>query len=298
MEMETMVNPETDDNTVPQEAVEESIFGSDENQFFADLDREVNGVIQDDDIVEDVQESELETVTQASANEEFVDNLDSVEETVNYEKRYKDSSREAQKMKAKLDEIEPFMPLLNRLNEDEGLVETVKDYLVNGRSPQNELQLPEDFEFDVNDAFTNPNGESGKYFNSLVNNAVTQRVNSMLGEEKEKTQKAMLQQKQAKDADEFKAKMNLNDEQFNDLVDWAKDHNITYDDIYYMKNRDKISSNVSNATRRDMLNQMQSVREIPSSNSNVNSVKVNEDPNKSILDAIKALDGGTDNLFS
>ena len=37
-------------------------------------------------------------------------------------------------MKAKLDEIEPFMPILNRLNEDEGLVETVKDYLVNGKT--------------------------------------------------------------------------------------------------------------------------------------------------------------------
>jgi hypothetical protein len=160
------------------------------------------------------------------------------------------------------------------------------------------LQLPEDFEFDVNDAFTNPNGDSGKYFNSLVNNAVTQKVNNILGEEKQKTQQAQLQEKQIKDANEFKAKMNMNDDQFNDLVDWAKDHNITYDDIYYMKNRDKISSNVSNATRRDMLNQMQSVREIPTSQSNVNSVKVNEDPNKSILDAIKALDGGTDNLFS
>ena len=298
MEMETMANPQSDETTVPQEAVEESIFGSSENQFFADLDREVNGVIQDDDIVEDVQESEFEAVTQASASEEPVDNLDSVEETVNYEKRYKDSSREAQRMKAKLDEIEPFMPLLNRLNEDEGLVETVKDYLVNGKSPQNEMQLPDDFEFDVNDAITNPNGDSGKYFNSLVNNAVTQKVNNILGEEKQKTQQAKLQEKQIKDANEFKAKMNMNDDQFNDLVDWAKDHNITYDDIYYMKNRDKISSNVSNATRRDMLNQMQSVREIPSSNSNVNSVKVSKDPNKGVLDAIKALDSGTDNLFS
>jgi len=46
-----------------------------------------------------------------------------------------------------------------------------------------------------------------------------------------------------------------------------------------------------------MLNQMQSVREIPTSQSNVNSVKVDEDPNKSIMDAIKSLDGGTDNLF-
>ena len=47
METETMANPEADANTVPQEAVDESIFGSTDN-FFADLDREVNGVILDD----------------------------------------------------------------------------------------------------------------------------------------------------------------------------------------------------------------------------------------------------------
>ena len=91
--------------------------------------------------------------------------------------------------------------------------------------------------------------------------------------------------------------MNVSDEQFDDMMNWANKHNMTYDDIYYMKNRDKISANVSNATRKDMLNQMQSVREIPTSQSNVNSVEVKTDPNKSVLDAIKNLDGGTDNLF-
>jgi hypothetical protein len=295
MEMETMVNPETDDNTVPQEAVEESIFGSDENQFFADLDQEVNGLIQDDDIVEDVFELPQveESVTQAPVE----GNPDSEQQYVDYEKRYRDSSREAQKMKARLDEIEPFMPILNRMNEDEGLVETVKDYLVNGKTTANSLNLPEDFDFDMEDAMKNPTSDSAKYFNSVMDNAVSQKVNSILGAEREATQRRQAQEEQSKNAREFKSRMNISDEQFDDMMDWANKHNMTYDDIYYMKNRDKISANVSNATRKDMLNQMQSVREIPTSQSNVNSVNVKTDPNKSVLDAIKNLDGGTDNLF-
>ena len=296
MEMETMANPEIDENTVPEEAVEEAIFGSNDNQFFADLDQEVNGIIQDDDSVEDV--SELPQVEESVTQAPIEGNPDSEQQYVDYEKRYKDSSREAQKMKARLDEIEPFMPILSRMNEDEGLVETVKDYLVNGKQPQNGLQLPEDFEFDVNDAFQNPEGDSGKYFNSLINSTVEQRVNNILGEEKQKNQQQALQQKQAKDAEAFKQRMNIQDDQFDEMMDWANKHEMTYDDIYYMKNRDKINSNVSNATRQDMLQQMQNVRNIPTSSSSVNSVQTKQDPNKKVLDAIKNLDSGIDNLFS
>ena len=289
METDTMVNPEAEEGTVPQEAVTDSIFGSTDD-FFADLDREVNGAILDNPEPQPVEES----VTQAPA--EVQGNPDSEETMVNYEKRYKDSSREAQKMKAKLDEVEPFMPLLARMNEDEGLVETVKDYLVNGK-PSTQLELPEDFDFDLQDAISDPKSDSAKYFNSLMDNAVTQKVNTIMGAEKEKTQQQLAQEKQNKDADDFKKRMNITDDQFSEMMDWANKHDMTYDDLYYMKNRDKISSNVSNATRKDMLNQMQSVREIPTSQSNVNSVQVDEDPNKNVLDAIKNLDGGTDNLF-
>tara|TARA_R100000152_G_C6779837_1_gene211918 strand:+ start:3134 stop:4006 length:873 start_codon:yes stop_codon:yes gene_type:complete len=289
METDSMANPEVEENTVPQEAVTDSIFGSTDD-FFADLDREVNGAILDDPEPQPVEES----VTQAPV--ETQGNPDSEETTVNYEKRYQDSSREAQKMKAELDEVRPFMPLLQRMNEDEGLVETVKDYLVNGR-PSTQLELPEDFDFDIQDAISNPTSDSAKYFNSLMDNAVTQKVNTIMGAEKEKTQQQQAQQQQAKDAEEFKQRMKVNDEQFSEMMDWANNHNMTYDDLHYLKNRDKISANVSNATRKDMLNQMQSVREIPTSQSNVNSVEVQEDPNKSVLDAIKNLDGGTDNLF-
>tara|TARA_R100000152_G_C6719291_1_gene145534 strand:- start:48 stop:917 length:870 start_codon:yes stop_codon:yes gene_type:complete len=282
------VNPEVEEFT--QEEVNDSIFGSDSDQFFADLDREVNG-----SMLEPEQAIETEEVTQAPQE---VGNPDSQEtNNVDYEKRYKDSSREAQKLKSQLSEIEPFMPILNRLSEDEDMVEVVKDYLVNGKK-EPAMELPEDFEFDLQDAIGNQNSDSAKYFNSLMDKAVSSKVNSILGQERQRTEAQKQQEKLENDALEFKQKTKMTDESFDELVNWAKEHKLSYDDLYYIKNRDRVQQNVSNATREDMLNQMQAVRNIPSSNANVNSQSApKKDTNRSVLDALKGLDQGSDNLF-
>jgi len=80
---------------------------------------------------------------------------------------------------------------------------------------------------------------------------------------------------------------------------WADDHRINLEDIYYLKNRGQVASNVAKATKDDMLNQMKNVREIPKSTSSVNSVsQETTDPNRQVLDALKGLDQGVDSLFS
>lgn len=282
------VNPEVAEPT--QEEVTDAIFGSDSDSFFADLDQSVNG-----SIIEPEQAIETEEVTQAPQE---VGNPDSQEtNNANYEKRYKDSSREAQKLKAKLDEVEPFMPILNRLNEDADMVEVVKDYLVNGKQEPS-MQLPEDFEFDLQDAIGNPNSDSAKYFNGLMDKAVTSKVNNIMGQERQRTEAQNNQARMEKDANDFKQRSNITDEGFDDLMSWANQHKMTYDDLYFIKNRDKVSQNVSNATREDMLNQMKAVREIPTSNANVNTPSApQKDTNRQVLDALKGLDSNADNLF-
>jgi len=284
------VNPETEEFT--QEEVDSTIFGSDSDQFFADLDQEVNGSVMDP-----TDDAETQEVTQAPVVEQQ-GNPDPLEtERVNYEKRYKDSSREAQKLKSQLDEVEPFMPILNKLNEDEQLVEVVKDYLVNGKSAP-KMEIPEDFEFDLQDAIGNQNSDSAKYFNGLMDKAVTSKVNNILGQERQRTEAEKQNQLLEKDANSFKEKTGLSDEGFDDLMSWANEHKMSYEDLYFMKNRDKVSQNVSNATRKDMMNQMQAVRNIPTSGADVNSAPApKKDTNRNVLDALKGLDGGVDNIF-
>ena len=286
------VNPEVEEFT--QEEVNDSIFGSDSDQFFADLDQEVNG-----SMLEPEQATETEQVTQAPTfdNIEEVQGNPDPQETnnVDYEKRYKDSSREAQKLKAKLDEVEPFIPILNRLNEDQDMVEVVKDYLVNGKKDTS-MQLPEDFDFDLQDAIANPNSDSAKYFNGLMDQAVTSKVNNIMGQERQRAEAQKSKEKLESDASDFKQKTGISDDNFDDLMAWAKEHKMTYEDLYLLKNKDKVSQNVSNATREDMLNQMQAVRDIPSSNANVNSPSAPKaDPNRDVINALKALDQESDN---
>ena len=205
-------------------------------------------------------------------------------------------------MKAKLDEVEPFIPILDTMKGDPGLVNNVKDYLQNGGKTENvkeALNLPEDFEFDMEEAFSQPNSDSAKAFNHTISNIVDTRVNQQLQTENQTSAADADAERRAPEAQQFKKESNMDDEEFDDMMDWANDHKINLEDIYYLKNRGQVASNVAKATKDDMLNQMKNVREIPKSTSSVNSASQEAvDPDKQVLDALKGLDQGVDTLFS
>ena len=89
----------------------------------------------------------------------------------------------------------------------------------------------------------------------------------------------------------------MGEEQFKELVDKAKEHKITLDDIYYLLNRDKVSNTVANQTKEDMLTQMKNVRNIPQSQSGSNNAGVPKGQNDSLFDSLLGLDNSIDNLF-
>ena len=293
---EQLANPETESAVVPENDAQQAVFGSSDD-FFSALDNDVNSMIIDPDEKQEVatpdKQSEAVTQTQES---------DSTMETTDWEKRYKDSSREAQKMKSKLDEVEPFIPILDTMKEDSGLVGVVKDYLQNGGKTENvkeALNLPDDFEFDMDDAVANPQSDSGKMFNHTIGNIVDSRVNQQLQTENQTRAADADAERRAAEAQQFKKDSGMADDEFNDMMVWADDHRINLEDIYYLKNRGQVASNVAKATKDDMLNQMKNVREIPKSTSSVNSVsQETTDPNRQVLDALKGLDQGVDTLFS
>jgi len=293
---EQLANPETESAVVPENDAQQAVFGSSDD-FFSALDNDVNSMIIDQDEAVEIAtpDKQSETVTQTQVS-------DSTMETTDWEKRYKDSSREAQKMKAKLDEVEPFIPILDTMKSDPGLVNNVKDYLQNGGKTENvkeALNLPDDFEFDMDEAVANPQSDSGKLFNHTIGGIVDQRVNQQLQTENQTRAADADAERRAAEAQQFKKDSGMEDEEFDDMMAWADDHRINLDDIYYLKNRGQVASNVAKATKDDMLNQMKNVREIPKSTSSVNSVsQETTDPNKQVLDALKGLDQGVDTLFS
>jgi len=72
---------------------------------------------------------------------------------------------------------------------------------------------------------------------------------------------------------------------------------MTLDDVNYLLNRDANNTNVANSTKKDMLNQMKNVRNMPTSASGANSQGTERSESDDVFDAIKGLDDGVDNLF-
>ena len=222
--------------------------------------------------------------------------------SVDWEKRYKDSSREAQKMHQTLQSLKPFVPVLNAMKQDSGLVSHVRDYFENGGAPvksvQDKLGLSEDFVYDQAEALENPDSDSAKVFNAHIDSMVQGRVNDVLGREKQKAQLTQRRIAQKKQEVEFKKKHDMSDEQFASLVNKAKDHILTLDDIHYLVNRDEANKNVANSTKEDLLNQMKNVRNIPASASGANSQGDAKPSHKDeVFDALLGSDGDIDNLF-
>ena len=89
----------------------------------------------------------------------------------------------------------------------------------------------------------------------------------------------------------------MSDQDFETFKAKAQEHVMTLDDVNYLLNRDANNTNVANSTKKDMLNQMKNVRNMPTSASGAN----NQDPGRSesddVFDAIKGIDDGVDNLF-
>tara|TARA_R100000656_G_scaffold74168_1_gene55118 strand:- start:179 stop:1039 length:861 start_codon:yes stop_codon:yes gene_type:complete len=266
--------------------------------FFAEMENAVNGGIQDPFETTEVTpptESGPEQVTHIEASEGSNNSVD-------WEKRYKDSQKGAQAMNSELKNLKPFVPVLNAMKEDSGLVQHVRDYFENGGAPvksvQERLGLAEDFEYDQSEAIENPDSDSAKVFNAHIDSMVQGRVNDVLGKEKQKAQMTQRQISQKKQEVDFKKKHNMSDDQFGELVTKAKSHILTLDDIHYLVNRDQANQNVANSTKADMLNQMKNVRDIPATASGANS---QNDKSASfeddVFDALLGSDGNIDELF-
>ena len=267
--------------------------------FFSEMESQVNGGIVD-------QQSEQVTPEFNGPQEVIPQETTQVEvqesnNTVDWEKRYKDSSREATKMREELNRLSPFTPVLEAMETDNGLVEHVRGYFENGGKPaqsmQEQLGLDEDFVFDETEAMTDPNSDSAKLKEAYTQQLVDQKVNTIMQQKEQQHAQANQQQRMNVEAKEFKAKNNMTDEQFNQMMELSKSRRMTLDDIHYLVNKDTTTANVAKSTKQDMMNQMRNVRDIPASVGGINSPRAERSSQDQVFDALLSSDGGVDDLF-
>ena len=296
---ESQGNPEIGMQADSFEAAEASQPEGSED-FFNQLENEVNGGIIDDTEVTQSQPSGSEQVTHTLQDNGSENVTQSSNDSTDWKKRYEDSSREAVRLADQYKSVEPFVPVLEAMKNDSGLVDHVRNYLVNGGKPEKSIQehlgLEEDFVFDAND-ITDPDSDSAKLMNAHVDRMVQGRVGQMIQAEKQRAQQVQQANARVTEEQAFREKNSMSDKDFETFKAKAQEHVMTLDDVNYLLNRGQNNENVANSAKKDMLNQMKNVRNMPTSASGAN----NQDPGRSesdeVFDAIKGLDDGVDNLF-
>ena len=292
-----------DDTPGNPKTVQDAVLGSDSDDFFSSLDQEVNGLVNEGDMsAESNKETPAEQgpVKTSQASEGTLDS-----ELNNLKKRYSDSSREAQGLRAQLNQLKPFVPVLDAMKKDGGLVNHVREYFDNGgavnQDIKSQLKLDEDFVFDPEEMTNDANSDSRKVFNAMVDKVVQQRIGETTKAQKEQANHDAWSNNLDRQAHEFMQRNSLTPEEFQGFVNEAQHkfqtQGMSFDDMWLIVNKNKAQQNVANSTKKDMLNQMKSVRDIPTSRSATNSAGVATSQNDNVFDALLNSDGNIEELL-
>ena len=265
------------------------------DDFFSALDSSVNGGILDEpsqltsDLISDnTLSSPSEVQPQVSDPTEVVD-----VETI--QKRYSDSSREARRLNNELQELEPYMPILDAMRDDPNLITHVRNYFEGGgQTPQNmaeKLNLPEDFVFDADDAFATPQSDSAKVLGATIDGIVERRLGKAL--QGQKTENHRL----AKEAT-FRQKHEMDDDTWSTFVDFAKSKSLELDDIYYLMNRKGRDGKIADMTRREMQDKMREVQQQPGSLATAGGAQVEKSPDDRVFESLLGAESELEKAFS
>jgi uncharacterized protein (UPF0147 family) len=260
---------------------------ADEN-FFGDLDKSLNsGILEQDELLQSTSDNDGDNTPLSHGEVQQQD--DDV-----LQKRYSDSSREAQRLNGKLKEIEPYMPILDAMKEDPNLIKHVRNYFEGGGqtpvSMKETLQLPEDFVFDADEAFSTPDSDSAKVFGATVDGIVQRRLNSALTSQKNENQKLARETS-------FRQQHEMTDGEWSEFVDFAKSKSLELEDIYFLMNRKKRDANIADNARQQVATQMKKSQNQPRSLATAGSTAVEQTQDDQVFDALMGIDQQLDNAF-
>ena len=261
------------------------------DDFFQALDESVNGGIIESDTSQSTSDQSDNTL---SSQSEVVDEV-SAPDVEALKKRYSDSSREAKKLNGQLREIEPYMPILDAMRDDPNLISHVRNYFEGGgQTPQNmadKLNLPEDFVFDADDAFSTPDSDSAKVLGATIDGIVHRRLNTALSGQRVENQRLASE-------NTFRQKYKMNDDQWSNFVNYAKSKSLELDDIYYLMNRQNRDEQIADNAREEIHQKMKEVQQSPGSLATTGGAQVEESPDDRVFDAILGSDSMLEEAFS
>ena len=272
--------------------------GMSSDGFFEALDTQVNGGILD------APPSQEQTTSQSleDAGNDFLAEQQQKESPVegqadveNLQKRYSDSSREAKRLSGRLNEVEPYLPILDAMREDPNLVSHVRNYFEGGGqtpvSMKEQLNLNEDFVFDPDEAMSKPDSDSAKVLSATIDGVVQKRLTDALSTQKNENNRL---QKES----EFRSKYNLSEDQWTEFMSFAKGKTLQLDDIYYLMNRGKREQQIAQNANQQVTDQMKKVKARPQSLASQGSAsEPQKNPEDSVFEEILGIDRTLDNVL-
>ena len=285
------------------EEVMDTMIEDSNADFFDALETQVNGAIQDAPTEQaETQEPAPEQVTPEvdTSPREVPQNPNWEDESNPYKVRYSDSTREAQRMKAKNDKLEPYESLINVLEQDAELVDVVRGYLDKGTKPdmKESLNLGDDFVFDMDEAISDSSSKSAQVLNTYVDRVAEKRVSDTISAERQKAKQAAQKRNLQSQTKQFVDANKMSKDEFSDLSKWAQTHQLSWDDIYFLKNRDKANAKIASNSKQQVLDQMKNVQSVPATASSAGGENPGErDHNDAIFDLIQKADNNLENVF-
>jgi len=232
-----------------------------------------------------LQESE-EPVKTEQVDGESVEDLK--KRLTNLQNQYEASSKEGKRLAAKLKEIEPLMPLIDEMNNNEDVFDAVRNTLqgkpVAKDNPKG-LELPEDFVLDTDEALRNPNSDSAKYLRAFIQN----EAKSVAQNETSKIQDSLKNRDRRSEIDKQKAELmdtyGLDENSFNEFMAKVKGQKITLDDMYNLMQLKENGFNMSKSmTEEEVLQNLQNSRR-KKTLANKETNNSSKDPLDEIMDA-------------
>jgi hypothetical protein len=269
---------------------QDTVMGAVSDDFFAELDNSVNSGIIDEPLPSTSNINSDNTLSSPSE----VQTGEQQENVESLQKRYSDSSREARRLNSQVQEMEPYLPILEAMRDDPNLITHVRNYFEGGgQTPQNmaeKLKLPEDFVFDADDAFSTPDSDSAKVLGATIDGIVQRRLGKELRGQRTENQKL------AKETS-FRQKHNISDDEWDVFVDFAKSKSLELEDIYYLMNRSNRDEKIASSARQEVHDKMREVEKLPSSLATTGGTQVEESPDDRVFEAILGSDSELEKAF-
>lgn len=283
---------------------EVTLEDSDPGNFFDDIEKQVNGSIIDDAIMDVVAEQAQPPATLERDPEPQAEQTDIWESDENpYKKRHSDSSREGKRLASIVKENERYAELIDVMKNDPSAAQALLDHMAGknqaqeASNPRELFGLDEEFVFDMDDALDNPQSKSASVMNNWIttvaNNIVENKVKEIEARQDETAKQADIRSKQ----EAFMKSRNMTQEQFDD---WMGKVNETLSGGMDYEHLDKIVSpgvateNIAANTKKQILEQMKNVGKYPNTISSANSVPADDmNPDDAVFDMVKGVGQGT-----